>query len=595
MRRYLLNTKRNGKRNTARERTAALALALALAALSHPIAVQAQNSGAQTGGAQDTLPLQTAPIGVTPLPNTPPPTGLQAKLPAAQRALPRPDKPTLVSPTLKDLYGRAVVGPISIDQAVSIALGNSRALELANEVLLQARGRTSELRAGFNPTVGGNFTYTRLGSGESAVLSPGTPATVLANADQPVLAATATLPIDIAGQIRAATDQAHFNEVASRIDVNRTRNQVVSDTKNAFYNVLRAQALVVVAEETLQDDLDRLSDAQKKLNAGTVAPFDVLRAQTDVANAQQQLITARSNVSLAIANLNSVLGVNIDAPTQVSDHGAVEDPPGVAPPTVAPNSPAVVPALPSAPAPAQPAPQAGGRGDNTNATAITLDLGADYAAVVREALQNRPEVLESDAQIAAARQGIRLAMRAQLPSLALSAGINYSPNTAGFGAQVTTEQFVFALSVPIWDGDVTRGRVVQARALVAQAETNRRQNVDLVNLDVRSSYLTLLQARNRVAVANQALAEAQESFRLARVRYNNGISTLVEVSDAQAALTQAENNQVNALYDYNNARSALDKAAGRYSYVANGPGYPAPPSARVTGNPSANIRTGGHP
>jgi outer membrane protein len=575
---------------------AGIALGLALAALPGLATAQAGNDGTQTPPQQTGTP-QSMPTGVTPLPSAPPPTGLQAKLPAAQRQLPRPDKPTLVSPTLTDLYGRAPVGPIDIQQAVAIALGNSRSLEQANEALLQARGRTSEVRAGFNPTLGGSFTYTRLNTGQSATFSNGnqTENIPLVNADQPVLSATATLPIDISGQIRAATDQAHFNEVAARIDVNRTRNQVVSDVKTAFYNVLRAQALVVVAQETLQDDLDRLSDAQKKLNAGTVAPFDVLRAQTDVANAQQQLITARSNVSLEIATLNNVLGVNIDAPTQVTDRDAVQDPPGVAPPTVAPNSPNGAPAQPSAPAPAQSAAPAGGQGANTNAAAVTLDLGADYAAVVREALLNRPEVLESDAQLAAARQGIRIALRGHLPSLALSAGVTYSPNQAGFSPQTTSGQFVLSLTMPIFDGDVTRGRLVQARALVAQAETARRQNVDLVNLDVRSAYLTLLQARDRVAVANQALAEAQESYRLARVRYTNGISTLVEVSDAQAALTQAENNQVNALYDYNNARSTLDKAAGRYSYVANGPGYAAPPTARVTGNPSADIRTGGRP
>jgi outer membrane protein len=550
-----------------------------------PTVAVAQNTNSQQ-------PMQTPPTGVTPLPSTPPPTGLQAQLPAPQRSLPRPDKPVRSSPTLTDLYGRAPIGPITIDQAVSIALGNSRTLALATETLLQAQGRTSEVRAGFNPTLGGNFTYTRLDSGQSANISGVN--IPLVYADQPTLAATATLPIDIAGQIRAATEQAQFTEVAYRIDVNRARNQVVSDTKNAFYNVLRAQALVTVAQETLQDDLDRLSDAQKKLNAGTVAPFDVLRAQTDVANAQQQLITARSNVSLAIANMNSVLGINIDAPVQVSDRGAVENPPGVSPPASAPNSPDAVPTpQPTKPAPAAPAAPAGGQGVNTTAEATTLDLGPDYAAVVREALQSRPEILEADAQVAAAQKGIRLAMRSQLPSLALSAGVTYAPNTAGFAPKLTTGQFVLSLSVPIWDGDVTRGRVVQARAQVAQAETNRRQNVDLVNLDVRSSYITLLQARDRVVVANQALAEAQESFRLSRVRYNNGISTLVEVSDAQAALTQAEYNQVNALYDYNNARAALDKAAGRYSYVSNGPGYPAPPSARVTGSPGADTRKGG--
>jgi outer membrane protein len=521
------------------------------------------------------------PTGVTPLPSSPPPITLQAPLPAPQRHLPRPDRPVLVSPTLAQVLSTGA--PITLDQAVSIALGNNRDLSASTETLLRALGVESEARAGFNPTVGGNFTYTRLNTGQTAVIS-GT-SIPLVNADQPVLSATVSLPIDISGQIRAATDQAHFQQISYRIDVNRVRNQIVSDTKSAFYNVLRAQALVTVAQETLQDDLDRLSDAQKKLTAGTVAPFDVLRAQTDVANAQQQLITARSNVSQTIAALNSEMGINIDAPVQVSDRGAVENPPGIAPPAVAPNSPNAAPAPPpNTPAPAAPPASAGGPAPNTNGP-IALDLGPEYNGVVEEAIRNRPEILESDAQIAAARQGIRLALRGQLPSLALSAGVSYSPNTAGLAPQTTSGQFVLSLSVPIFDGGVTRGRLEQARALVASAQTARRQNVDMVNLDVRTSYLNLLQARDRVVVANQALAEAQESFRLARVRYNNGISTLVEVSDAQAALTQSENNQVNALYDYNNARASL----------SNAPGFAVPPSAKITGNPNADPRIGSKP
>lgn len=89
-----------------------------------------------------------------------------------------------------------------------------------------------------------------------------------------------------------------------------------------------------------------------------------------------------------------------------------------------------------------------------------------------------------------------------------------------------------------------------------------------------------------MAVANQALSQAREAFQLARVRYNAGvarvgISPLLEVSNAQAALTLAENNQVNALYDYNQSRAQLDRAVGRFAYIPDGPGYSRIPTARI--------------
>ena len=539
------------------------------------------------------------------IPTAPPPTGLQSPLPAATNPIPTLKATALSSPTLIQLRGRVPNRPLTIDDAVAIALGNNRNLGLAVEALSRTQGRVSETRAALNPTLGAGFNYTRLNTGQSAKI--GGNSITIVNADQPVLSLSATLPIDISGSLRTAVQQSQFQEIAARIDINRARNQIVLDTKTAFYNILRYQALVAVAQDTLQNTLDRLSDAQKKFTAGTVARFDVIRAETDVANARQQLITANSNVSFSLATLNSNMGISIDSPITVTAGNSIETPPGVAPAAaytpeapVSPNN--TTPANSPADASGNPSSnQTGNASDNSAANRIAnsvalisdpISYGADYKAVVNEALTTRPEVLEADANLAAAQKGIQLARRSSLPALNLSLGTQYSPNAAGFSPQTTSGSLVVGFSFPIFDGGVSRARVQQARADVGTAETERRNTVDSVNLEVRNAYLTLVQARDRVAVANQGLAEAQESFRLSRVRYNNGVSTLVEVSDAQAALTQAGQNQVNALYDYNNARASLDKAAGRYSYVRNAPGYPTPPSTKVTGG-SLTRTTGG--
>ena len=91
------------------------------------------------------------------------------------------------------------------------------------------------------------------------------------------------LPLDVSGTLRAAVSQAQFQEVAARIDVNRVRNDVVYNVKNAFYNVLRAQAQIAVATDLLNNALSRLNDANKNYAAGTAPRFDVISAQRDVA------------------------------------------------------------------------------------------------------------------------------------------------------------------------------------------------------------------------------------------------------------------------------------------------------------------------
>lgn len=595
-----------------------------------------------------------------PIPTTAPPTGLQAALPRPIGSLPKSDHPARVSPNLGQLTGNVPPQPLNINDAVAIALINNRQLALATIALLRAQGRLSETRAAFSPTLSGSFTYTRLNQGQSAVFG-GTPSgtttttmtttgsggattggttttgtgtgttgstggtgvqtggtgttgsttttsgtgttggqvITLSNADQPILSGSLSLPIDIAGLLRAAERQAQFLEVAQRIDINRTRNQIVLDTKSAFYNVLRAQALVVVAQETLRNSQDRLLDAQRKYAAGTVAQFDVIRALTDVQNARQQLIVAQTNVDNSLGILNSNMGLNIDTALSITSQGAVVDPPGVAPPAITLDAtgqpvPLNLPAGETVLNDANLPPATGVTGTRRESVIVAPSnvLGPEYHAVVQEATQNRPEILEADAQIAAARKGIQLARRSLSPVLNLSANIQHAPNAAGFSPQTTTESYVLAVSFPLYDGGTANARTTQARADVATAEVNRRQAIDNVNLEVRQAYLSLLQARDRVAVANQALSEALESYRLARVRYTNGVSTLVEISDAQNALTQAENNQVNALYDYNNARSTLDKSAGRYAYQGNAAGYSAPPSPKITGATGSTGSTG---
>lgn len=558
-------------------------------------------------GKTQNQPPPNLPPGVTPLPQTLPPTGLQAPLPAPALPIPKPDKPDKASPGQDALATAMQNRPLTINDVVAIALATNRNLALTGEALMRAEGRSSETRTAFNPTLNATLTYLRLNQSNSIQFpdpnNPGTTQTIpLVNDSQRQIGVQATLPLDIAGLLRAATDQAKFQEVSLRLDINRARNQIVLDVKSAFYDALRAQALIQIAEANLQNSILRYEEAEKKLRAGVVARFDVIRTQTDIAQAQQQVIQARSNLSLAFAALNNVIGLNINTPLTLTGEGAVETPPGIAPP-----GPPPPPGTGTEPAP-NPSPEkrveagsvAGQNSPgvqdpivNPQTTIVTdpLKLGEDYEGLLEEAIALRPEIMQADATIAAAKKGIQLARRSTLPSFGLAWNLNYAPDTAGFAPIVTTWSAQAQIAIPLYDGGLARARGRQARADLATSETNRRAATDIVTLEVRQAYLNLLQARDRVAVANRALAQAQEGFRLARVRYDagvavqSGISPQLELSDAQTALTQAQNNQVNALYDYNNSRSRLDRAIGRYAFVNNGPGFPAPPSPKVLGNP----------
>jgi outer membrane protein TolC len=215
-------------------------------------------------------------------------------------------------------------------------------------------------------------------------------------------------------------------------------------------------------------------------------------------------------------------------------------------------------------------------------------LGPEYQAALTEALKTRPEIWEGDAAIAAAKEGIVLARRSALPSFQVNVG--YYDQRSVTGTRYLEPQAFVGFSIPLFDGGLAQSRVREARALEQQQVTTRRQAVDGVTLDVQNAYYTLIQTRAQVAVANQVLAQAQAAFDLAMIRYNTGVSSrpgvspIIELSDAQAALTQAEQNQVNALYDYNVAKALLDRGIGRFAFVLSDKrGFAALPALRAVG------------
>jgi len=565
-------------------------------------------AAAQTPAQDDNLPVKPPPVptGVIPLPTGSPPTGLQSSVPPPAQKLPRADRPLLRSPRLGAVAGFVESRPLTMRDAISVALYTSRDFGAAAAALLQAQGRTGQARAMLQPNAGVNAQITEFDAATTANLSAlsgggaggaAPPPFVIVPQFNPVFTASASLPLDIGGTLRSAVSQAQFQEVAARIDVNRVRNDLVFNVKSAFYNALRAQAQLAVAVDTQNNALTRLSDANKNYAAGTVARFDVISAQRDVADAQQGLINARAQLSVNLAALKSAMGIDITTRLRIVNTDAVETPPGVAPPAV----PAPTPAAPVAPdhpieTPApQLAPTAPGGGipgvqpaPRTDEADDTFDFGPEYAGLLREALAGRPEVLEGDAQVAAAQHGVQFARRSALPSFSLGVSDTYTPNAAGFTRR--NEAAVnLGINLPIFDGGLARARVQEARGTVAGAEVNRRRSVDQVTIEVQQAYIALVQARDRVAVANVGLSQANEAYRLARVRYNagvsqqTGVSPQLELGNAQTSLAQAQSNHVNALYDYNTARAQLDRAIGRYSFTGAAPGYSASPSPKARG------------
>ncbi len=146
-----------------------------------------------------------------------------------------------------------------------------------------------------------------------------------------------------------------------------------------------------------------------------------------------------------------------------------------------------------------------------------------------EALKARPEIMREAANVTAAKQGITVARAGLLPSLTAAYNYSYTPNVGSLG-ESRTGYASLTFSLPIFDSGATHGKVVEARAQVATAETNRRAAGDAVTLELRQAYLNLQAAELSLSSSRESLVQADEAYRLARLRYTTGVSTQAGVS-----------------------------------------------------------------
>ncbi|MBW3623488.1 MAG: TolC family protein, partial [Armatimonadetes bacterium] len=222
---------------------------------------------------------------------------------------------------------------------------------------------------------------------------------------------------------------------------------------------------------------------------------------------------------------------------------------------------------------------------------VASDLPLDLEPAIHLAYEQRPEVLSAANAVRIAERSVDLARRERRPDAALSGQFLFNPDAAGFGANEKSWNVVAQLSVPIYQGGIVRARVNEAQADVETARSTLEQVKQGVALEVRSALLDLQESARRRQTVAANVVQAREALRIAQVRFRAGVSTTVEVTDAQVAYIQALTNQVNAEYDHLSAEARLRRAVGRLvpestrTQVQTKPGTPPPPVDSSVGRP----------
>ena len=420
------------------------------------------------------------------------------------------------TPAIKDAQASAIKeGEIlSIDRCIAIALGRQPSIAAAGYTLDASKSRIGQAEAGYYPNIDLSGGYSRYKPAAASGGSTGLSAAAGKNGppyDQYTGGATVRQNIYDFGRTSGQVDVSRSNAEASAFDLENTTIGVVYNVKLAYYSLVYAKKSSEVALEMVSQYKKHLDQAKGFYSAGVKAKYDVTTAEVNLANSRVNLIKAENSVRTARVNLNNSIGMPAAPPFDVEDALTVEE----------------------------------------------FDLNLENA--LKTAFDNRPDMKSMRAKIKTAGLTVELKKKDYRPILSGSAAYNYAGETFplengwSVGAQVT---------LPVFSGFLTKKQVEEARANLNAVRANEESLRQNVIADVQQSYLGVMEAKERIAAAGTALRQAKENLDIANGRYDAGVGSPIEVTDAQTTYANASMTYIQATTDYKTARAGIVKAMG---------------------------------
>ncbi len=404
---------------------------------------------------------------------------------------------------------------ISLEEAIELAYFNNQDLQVALLSLEQAEAALTEARAAFSPVMTTSADVTAQETESTTDLFG---ATIGEDGIDTSLNAAVSINYDLftSGQriatVRAAKEQVRFNQ----LEVDRQREELRLDTTSLYYDLQESGEQIRINQAFVDEAARNRRDNVLRQEAGVGTTFDVLRADVQLANAQQDLIQSQADQRIARRNLARLLNL----PSTVNINAT---------PVPAPNS--------------------------WEETYERWELTLEDSVLL--AFQGRVELEQQLAQREISTQQARAALAANGPQISLFANYSWSDllddssDTYNFGAQ---------FNMVLVDGGAARARARQQEANAEIAEENFSEQLDRVRFEVEQAYFTMRSNEENVRTARTAITQAVRALELANLRLDAGVGTQLDVLTAQSELTQAEGNWVSAALGYSRALASLQRA-----------------------------------
>ncbi len=401
---------------------------------------------------------------------------------------------------------------LTLADAKTMALGNHPQILAAQNEVAYTNEQITVSRAPYFPTLFADFTATQ--GNELARIGAGAlSASRLFNRfGQGVVFSQI---VTDSGRTKNLVAGSRLQAAASSQNFQATRYDVLLEVTRAYYAALHAQALVRIAQATVDARQLLLDQVTTLANNNLKSRLDVSFADVNVSEAKLLLLRAQDTVQASFADLTRALGSAQQVNYQLMDEPLPQGPPD--------------------------------RPD----------------ALVAEALTNRPEIASFRASSEAAMRFAEAEKDLARPSVTMLGAAGFLPYINSPGIPGRYEGVALNFDVPVFNGRLFSARREAAAYRANVAAARLRDAQERIARDVRVAWASAMNAFQRIDVTAQFLRQATLALDLAQGRYNLGLASIIELTQAQLNVTQAEIENLSAKYDYQTQNAALQYAAGQ--------------------------------
>lgn len=411
-----------------------------------------------------------------------------------------------VSPFMAGAEDITTGEPLTLNRAIELALKNQPSINAGAAGVRASEARIGQARSNHFPQLTGSGDYTRSSAVSSSSGSSSSGAT-----DHYSSTISLNQNVYDFGRTSSQVTVQKLNTQSSRSDLQDTTDQVVFNVRQAYYGLLETERARIVAREAVTQFQKHLDQARGFFEVGTKPKFDVTKAEVDLSNARLSLIRAEDAVDLARVTLNNAMGLS-DVPKYT-----LQD------------------------------------------TLSFVKYELPFEQAIKKAESQRADLQSLRSKESATKESVSLAKKGYLPTISGSAGYTFAG--AGFPLDHGWN-YGLSLSIPIFNGFLTKYQVAEAQA---NADTLRFNELTLrqdILLQVQKGYIALRDAAESIQTTELTVKQAKENLELATGRYDAGVGSPIEVTDAVVAYSDAQLAYSRSLYAYKIAQATIERAIG---------------------------------